>query len=63
MLSVRCRFHHGLQALVEELDEAQREEFCKSDPSGTFRYNQATRRVSSEETKFDHVISHVVNPP
>jgi hypothetical protein len=33
------------KALVDELDEAQREEFCKSDPSGTFRYNQATRRV------------------
>lgn len=30
---------------VDELDEAQREEFVKSDPSGTFRYNQATRRV------------------
>jgi DNA-directed RNA polymerase II subunit RPB3 len=32
-------------ALMEELTEAEKEEWCKSDPSGTFKYNQLTRRV------------------
>jgi len=40
-LCLVCTF----QALVDELDEAQRLEFCKSDPSQTFRYNEVTRRV------------------
>jgi DNA-directed RNA polymerase II subunit RPB3 len=33
------------EALVEELSEGEREELARSDPSGTFKYNQVTRRV------------------
>uniref|UniRef100_A0A7S3R0M6 Plastid-encoded RNA polymerase subunit alpha n=1 Tax=Dunaliella tertiolecta TaxID=3047 RepID=A0A7S3R0M6_DUNTE len=39
------------EALVDDLDEAQRLEFCKSDPSGTFRYNQVTRRIEIEDAE------------
>ncbi|KAF5831934.1 hypothetical protein DUNSADRAFT_12367 [Dunaliella salina] len=41
----------SVQALVDDLDEAQRLEFCKSDPSGTFRYNQVTRRIEIEDAE------------
>ncbi|KAG1666243.1 hypothetical protein FOA52_011545 [Chlamydomonas sp. UWO 241] len=38
-------------ALMEELSEAEKEEWCKSDPSGTFKYNQLTRRVEIEDAE------------
>lgn len=33
------------ESLVEEMTEEEKEEWCKSDPSRTFKYNQLTRRV------------------
>lgn len=35
------------EQLVEQLTDQEREDLAKSDPSGTFRYNQVTRRVSA----------------
>lgn len=39
------------EALVDELTEAEREELSKSDPSGTFKYNQVTRRIEVDEAE------------
>lgn len=33
------------QSLVEQLTEDERKELCLSDPSATFKYNEATRQV------------------
>lgn len=35
------------EALMEEMSEQEKEEWCRSDPSGTFSYNQLTRRVGA----------------
>ena len=35
------------ELLVDEMTEEEKEQWCQSDPSGTFKYNQLTRRVSS----------------
>eukprot|EP00955_Chlamydomonas_euryale_P059215 357308-Chlamydomonas_euryale.AAC.8 len=35
-------------ALMDELTETEKEEWCKSDPSETFKYNALTRRVRRE---------------
>lgn len=37
--------------LMDELTEEEKEEWCKADPSGTFRYNQLTRRVEIEDAE------------
>ena len=36
-------------ALIDEMTEEDREEWCKSDPSGTFKYNALTRKVEVED--------------
>ena len=38
-------------ALIDEMTELEREEWCKSDPSGTFRFNELTRKVEIEEAE------------
>lgn len=38
-------------AMMDELSEQEKEEWCKSDPSGTFSYNQLTRRVEIEDAE------------
>jgi len=38
-------------ALIDEMTEQEREEWCKSDPSGTFRFNELTRKVEIEEVE------------
>lgn len=38
-------------ALIDEMTEQEREEWCKSDPSGTFRFNELTRKVEIEEAE------------
>lgn len=43
-------------SLMDELTEEQKEEWVKSDPSGTFKYNSVTRRVEvddAEKYRFD----------
>mmetsp|Transcript_34731 Transcript_34731/g.87890 ORF Transcript_34731/g.87890 Transcript_34731/m.87890 type:complete len:313 (-) Transcript_34731:540-1478(-) len=36
-------------AIVEQMTEQEREEVVKADPSGTFRYNQVTRKIEIED--------------
>lgn len=38
-------------ALMDALTEEEKEEWCKSDPSGTFKYNPLTRRVEIEDAE------------
>ncbi|GAX73205.1 hypothetical protein CEUSTIGMA_g658.t1 [Chlamydomonas eustigma] len=37
------------EALMDEMTDAQKTEWCLSDPSGTFKFNQLTRRVEIED--------------
>jgi len=38
------------ELLVDEMTEEEKEEWCRSDPSRTFKYNQLTKRVSMART-------------
>jgi len=40
---------HINESAMTEMTEQEKEEWCKSDPSGTFKYNQVTRRVEIED--------------
>lgn len=46
-------------SLVEQLTEQEREDLCRSDPSGTFRYNQVTRKVGCRGHTSKRIATHM----